>query len=103
MTYTAAAWHKARLDLLGFMVQHKDALPAYLVTEARSLYGTHDQCRKQESGESKAQYGTHLADTRPVLARHFCPPWHIYAPEYVATVYDFLSDCQRVLARRVAA
>ena len=57
--YSAAWWHLARLDLRGFMVQHKDELPQRLVAEARSLYGTHDRARlnPEKYGHLSSIYG----------------------------------------------
>lgn len=77
--YHQGWWHFARLDLMGFMVQRADSLPDSIVNEARSLYGTNEQCD------------------------HYCPSWHVKAHLYVATVYSFIEDCKQHLAQRRAA
>jgi hypothetical protein len=96
--YTAAAWHRARLDLMGFMRNEGRWLPEKAKLEARRLYGTHDRARKQERGETEAQYRTHLADTRPMLARHHTPPWAINAPAYVEEIYLFLAEAGKLVS-----
>ncbi len=73
--YSAAAWHKARLDLMGFMRCEGRMLPEDMKQFARWLYGT--------------EY----------LHQHHSPPWSTKAPEYVADIYAFLAQAGAMLGQ----
>ena len=65
------AWHKARLDLYGFMVQNKGDLSVRTRQEAKELYG-------------------------PVSERdHPYPSWSIKRGWYVKLIYDFIDHAEQ--------
>lgn len=70
------AWHKARLDLQGFMKQHKHKLSRATVQIAREMYGPSDQ------------------------NKHPYPSWSIHRGWYVKLVYGFILDCVREMERQ---
>ncbi len=95
--YSATAWHKARLDLIGFMMNEGQHLPKWMQDVGNGLYGPKDEARLKTWKETEAQYRTHLHETRPVLARHHSPPWSTKAPAYVADIYAFLAQAGAML------
>ena len=72
------AWHKARLELKGFMVQNKHQLSRETIQNARVLYGPEDQ------------------------AKHKYPSWSVNRGWYVELVYGFIADCRKEIERYVA-
>lgn len=65
------AWHKARLDLQGFMRQNGHNLSIETVQNAREMYGPTDQ------------------------AKHPYPSWSKHRGWYVKLIYAFILDCIR--------
>jgi len=71
--YSAGIWHKARLDLAGFMRCEGRMIPEDVKQFARWLYGTEYLCK------------------------HHSPPWSTKAPEYVQDIYRFLAQAGAML------
>ena len=70
------AWHKARLDLAGFMKQHKHKLSIATIQNARTMYGPDDQ------------------------SKHPYPSWSLHRGWYVKLIYAFILDCHREMEQQ---
>lgn len=71
--YVPDPWHKARLELMAFLIDRVNDVPEEDRMEGWSLYGPEDP------------------------AHHICPPWHPLAPLYVMFVRDFIDTQARII------
>jgi len=95
--YHSGIWHKARLDLIGFLRNEGRSLPRCMQDVGNGLYGTHENEERPRWKSTRAQANSFFAKKRPVLARHHTPPWSTKAPEYVQDIYRFLAQAGAML------